>query len=61
MAQTLHVTEKGHQIVLGGNGHIYCSCPAWRFQKLAPTLRTCKHLKEFAATVANPAAAKKIA
>lgn len=23
----------------------YCSCPAWKFQKLSPKDRTCKHLR----------------
>lgn len=22
---------------------VYCSCPAWKFQRLSPVLRTCKH------------------
>lgn len=24
-----------------------CSCPAWRFQRVAPELRTCKHLETY--------------
>lgn len=26
-----------------GSGKLYCTCPAWRFQKIAPSNRTCKH------------------
>lgn len=51
MSQVLHVTDNGHKIVRGANGHIYCSCPAWRFQKVNPLKRTCKHLIAFAASI----------
>jgi len=34
-----------YQIKLGKDGNVYCSCPAWRFQKLHPHQRTCKHIK----------------
>jgi len=27
--------------------HLYCSCPAWKFQKKPVTERTCKHLQAF--------------
>lgn len=30
--------------------HLYCSCPAWKFQKLPPNKRTCKHIKAFIET-----------
>ena len=26
-----------------GSGKVYCSCPAWRFQKSPVSKRTCKH------------------
>jgi DNA ligase 1 len=29
----------------------YCSCPAWKYQKKAMSLRTCKHLKKLIQTV----------
>jgi predicted nucleic acid-binding Zn finger protein len=32
--------------------HWYCSCPAWRFQHVAPKDRTCKHLRNMAAQLA---------
>jgi hypothetical protein len=37
--------SKQYKITRGANGHIYCDCPAWRFQKKPATQRTCKHLK----------------
>jgi len=34
---------------MGSDGNVYCTCPAWRFQKSKPVLeRTCKHIKAFA-------------
>lgn len=33
-----------HKIVLGEDGVVYCSCPAWKFQKGEPAKRSCKHL-----------------
>lgn len=27
--------------------HVYCSCPAWRFQSAPPEERTCKHIRAF--------------
>ena len=26
--------------------HLYCSCPAWKYQKRRPQDRTCKHLED---------------
>lgn len=34
-----------HEVRLGANGTIYCTCEGWRFQRLSPGLRTCKHTK----------------
>lgn len=31
----------------GKDGHVYCSCPAWRFQRCHPADRTCKHINEY--------------
>lgn len=28
----------------GRDGVVYCSCPSWKFQRVTPALRTCKHL-----------------
>jgi hypothetical protein len=41
--------SKSHDVRMGANGHIYCTCPGWKFQKLHPLKRTCTHLKQFAA------------
>lgn len=40
-------TGKGeHQVKLGKDGNVYCSCGAWKFQKgVHPHDRTCKHIK----------------
>ena len=42
--------SKSHEVRLGKDGVVYCTCPAWRFQKLTPSCRCCKHTK---ATVAS--------
>lgn len=26
-------------------GDWYCSCPSWRFQRVAPSVRSCKHIR----------------
>lgn len=28
----------------GRDGVVYCSCPSWKFQRVTPALRTCKHI-----------------
>ena len=33
----------------GDRTHLYCNCPAWRFQRLPPRERTCKHIQSFEA------------
>jgi len=33
-----------YSINLGADNNVYCSCPAWKFQKLPPKERTCKHI-----------------
>ena len=42
---------KSYQIRRGGDGNVYCTCPAWKFQKLSPKERTCKHIKALAAAM----------
>ncbi len=37
-----------HQIRIGADGNVYCTCEAWKYQKLSVTNRTCKHLQAFA-------------
>jgi hypothetical protein len=36
-----------HEVRLGADGNVYCTCPSWRFQKNHPTNRSCKHLVAF--------------
>lgn len=38
-----------YEVRRGKDGNVYCTCPAWRFQKRSPKERTCKHLKALAA------------
>ena len=37
--------SKSHEVRLGADGVVYCTCPAWKFQKLTPSCRCCKHTK----------------
>jgi len=41
--------NKAYQVTLGEDGVVHCSCPAWRFQKLPPSERKCKHIRQFEA------------
>lgn len=36
--------EKTYEIRMGKDGNMYCSCPAWKYQKKSPKDRTCKHI-----------------
>lgn len=46
--------SKKYQIRLGGDGNVYCSCPAWKYQKgKAPHERVCKHMKGLAKQIAQ--------
>jgi hypothetical protein len=53
--------SKSYEIRRGKDGVIYCTCPAWRYQRLKKgETRTCKHLAAFFArelSAAEPAAA----
>ena len=49
-----------HEVRVGADGNVYCTCPAWRFQKgVSPIGRQCKHTKAavagFAAATPRPA------
>lgn len=33
-------------IHLGRDGVLWCECPSWKYQRLSPRERDCKHLKE---------------
>lgn len=37
--------SKSYEIRMGNDGNVYCSCPAWKYQKVPPKERTCKHIK----------------
>ena len=45
-AKILHETDNGWQIKVGKDGVMYCTCPAWRFQK--SDRQPCKHMVAFA-------------
>ena len=32
----------------GRDGVVYCSCPAWRFQRVPARQRSCKHIRKAA-------------
>ena len=39
---------KEHVVQMGEDENVYCSCPAWRFQKgTHPRERTCKHIERW--------------
>lgn len=42
-----------HEVRLGADGVMYCTCPSWKFQRLTPSLRTCKHTKALVARVTH--------
>jgi len=37
--------NKYYEIRVGGDNHVYCTCPAWRFSQTNPKM--CKHLKRY--------------
>lgn len=39
-----------YTVTQGDDGVVYCNCPAWKFQRLAPAARVCKHTKMAAAS-----------
>ena len=50
LAHVVSETRPGvvHQIRMGADGNVYCTCEAWRFQRLPVRERSCKHLRAFA-------------
>ncbi len=38
-----------YDVTLHDDGTVRCSCPHWKFQRLSPSARSCKHLVQFAA------------
>lgn len=47
--------SKSYEIRLGKDGNVYCNCPAWKYQKIPPADRTCKHLKGLSKQLAQVA------
>ena len=43
-------SDKVYTVTEGDDSVVYCNCPAWRFQRLAPAMRSCKHTKAAAAS-----------
>lgn len=42
-----------YDVCLGADGNVYCSCPAWRFQHLHPSNRSCLHTKDAVARLTH--------
>lgn len=42
------------------DGSMFCTCPAWKFQKVTPAKRMCKHCHEVVATKATIVAQPKV-
>jgi hypothetical protein len=45
----------GYDVRKGADGNIYCTCPAWRFQRKPLMERTCKHIKALSAAIRSVA------
>jgi hypothetical protein len=48
--------SKSYEIRLGHDGNVYCSCPSWKFMKVHPHLRSCKHMKKLSKEIGEAAA-----
>ena len=43
--QMLQRTREGWQVRMGKDGRMYCTCPAWRFQRARiEDRKPCKHM-----------------
>jgi predicted nucleic acid-binding Zn finger protein len=42
-----------YEVRLGKDGNVYCTCPNWKFQKLPPKERSCKHMKALSAQIST--------
>jgi hypothetical protein len=47
--------DVAHEIRMGADGNVYCTCEAWKYQRLPVAQRTCKHLQAFARQANLPA------
>jgi len=48
MAKTMTAIAANHtvpnyEVRQSTNGHVYCTCPAWKFQHVTPAKRVCRH------------------
>ena len=37
--------DKSYEVRLGKDGNVYCTCPAWKFQRKPVADRVCKHMR----------------
>lgn len=47
--------SRTYDVRKGRDGNVYCTCPAWRFQRKPVAERTCKHIDRLAAAIARTA------
>lgn len=47
-----------YELRVGQDANFYCTCPSWRFQKLPPKLRECKHMRAYIAVNGRPVLGK---
>ena len=53
--------EKSYVLTAHSDGVVSCSCPSWKFQRVAPALRCCKHIRQFGVLKASRIAAAVVA
>lgn len=51
-------SNKSYTLTAHADGVVSCSCPAWKFQKVTPAERVCKHMRAFGVLNARQIAAK---
>jgi hypothetical protein len=47
---TSKTSGKTYTITRGNDGVTYCDCPSWKFQRVSPADRTCKHINSLSAS-----------
>lgn len=43
--------NKAYSVQLDRKGHLYCTCPNWKFQRVRTEERTCKHIKRLTSSM----------